>query len=191
MHYSLAPFPSVHIFLLSEHLYSFVSLQVPAYEQVLLLYIADLSQQVCHSTVCSYLLPIRYMHLSSGFPDPFRDQPCLDLALRGFKHRKPHSVDTHLPITPFILSILWQSLTRTPDSNHQLMLWAACCLGFFAFMRSGEFTLPAGVTFDPSRRLSLSDVMVDIHLYSFEIVHSFQCGIHILLKLVCAKLYLF
>lgn len=41
------------------------------------------------------------------------------------------------------------------------MLWAACCLGFFAFMRSGELTLPPGTAFDPSIHLSPSDIAVD------------------------------
>ena len=140
------------------------SLQVPAlpaHEQVLLLYIADLSQQVVHSTVRSYLLAIRHMHLSNGFPDPLKDRPCLDFALQGFKRRKPPSVDTRLPITPFVLSILGHSLTLMPDHYKQIMLWAACCLGSFAFMRSGEFTLLPGVSFDLSRHLSPSDVTVD------------------------------
>jgi hypothetical protein len=34
-------------------------------------------------------------------------------------------------------------------------------VSFFAFLRSGEFTLPAGVKFDPSRHLSPSDVTID------------------------------
>ena len=49
------------------------ALQLPALptsEQVLLLFIADLSQRVCHGTVRSYLSAIRHMHLSAGLPDP-------------------------------------------------------------------------------------------------------------------------
>ena len=140
------------------------SLQVPAlpaHKQVLLLYIAELSQRVAHSTVRSYSLAIRHMHLSNGFPDPLRDRPRLDLALRGIKRRKPPSRDTRLLITPFVLGILERSLTHLSDHYCQFMLWAACCPGFFAFLHSGKFTLPAGVKFDPSRHLSPSDVIVD------------------------------
>ena len=42
------------------------------------------------------------------------------------------------------------------------MLWAACCLGFFTFLYSGEFTAPA-TTFDPTCHLSPQDILVDSH----------------------------
>ena len=39
------------------------------------------------------------------------------------------------------------------------MLRAACCLGFFGFLRAGEFT--TSQPFDPSIHLTASDVQVD------------------------------
>ena len=41
------------------------------------------------------------------------------------------------------------------------MLWAACCLGFFGFLRSGEFVAPAVGEFDPGQHLSFADISVD------------------------------
>ena len=40
------------------------------------------------------------------------------------------------------------------------LLWAACCLGFFGFLRSGEFTVSSG-KFNPTWHLSMDDIAVD------------------------------
>ena len=42
--------------------------------------------------------------------------------------------------------------------NHS-MLWAACCIGFFGFLRAGEFTVNA--PFDPAIHLSVNDIQAD------------------------------
>ena len=42
-----------------------------------------------------------------------------------------------------------------------MMLWAACCLGFFGFLRSGELTAPENGKFDPGQHLSYADIAID------------------------------
>ena len=55
---------------------------------------------------------------------------------------------------------MWAPQAQDP---HVVMLWAACCLGFFGFMRAGEFTFPTSSHFDPESMLSPEDVSVDQH----------------------------
>ena len=42
-----------------------------------------------------------------------------------------------------------------------LLIWAACSVGFFGFLRCGEFLVPDGAEFNPQLHLSLADVSVD------------------------------
>lgn len=128
-----------------------------------MLYVAHLSQKVCHSTVHSYLSAIRHFHLAHGFSDPLRNNPRLDLVLKGLKRHKPSAKDARLPITPTVLAIIGQSLVQHFDHYDQLMIWAACCLGFFACLRSGEISLSADERFDPTIHLTPLDIAVDNH----------------------------
>ena len=41
----------------------------------------------------------------------------------------------------------------------QSMMGAACCVGFFGFLRAGEFTVNS--SFDPSIHLTLQDLQLD------------------------------
>ena len=55
----------------------------------------------------------------------------------------------------------WSPLAITdPD---YVMLWAACCLEFFGFMRAGEFTVTSSGESDSASYLCTSDIFVDCH----------------------------
>ena len=65
-----------------------------------------------------------------------------------------------LPITPSILRRLHSVWSTPPVTFNNRMLWAASCLGFFGFLRAGEFTCPSLAAFS-SDMLAVQDVSVN------------------------------
>jgi len=55
------------------------------------------------------------------------------------------------------------ALVKEPPSYNNVMLWAACCLAFFGFLRVGEFTIPAKGSYNKSSHLSLRGIAMDKH----------------------------
>ena len=49
----------------------------------------------------------------------------------------------------------------TGQGYESTMIWAACCTGFFGFLRCGEFMLPDATTFDNTTHLAVSNISVD------------------------------
>ena len=65
------------------------------------------------------------------------------------------------PYPPAILRrlrLFWEAEKHIPD---HIMRWAACCMCFFGFLRSGEFTVPSAKEYDPGGHLSEGDVTLD------------------------------
>ena len=90
--------------------------------------------------------------------------PQLEYIIKGFKRSSSKKAHPRLPITPDILLKLkqqWESLDPHRDA---LMLWAAACLCFFGFLRSGEVVVPSDTDYDVSTHLSYGDVVLDSHV---------------------------
>ena len=141
---------------------------IPLSDNVLCLFVAFLALQgLKHQSIKCYVAGLRHLQIQNGGGDPFALArfPRLEYVLKEIKRSGgPVSADRRLPITPDILDrlrVVWsRAQTSQPDV---IMLWAACCLGFYGFLRSGEFTVRSDSDFDPSSSLTTSDIAVDDH----------------------------
>ena len=120
------------------------------------------TQDLSPSTIRVYLSGVRFYQIQAGGPDlSHADMPQLHYVLRATQRARPVGLrKLRLPITPAILRHLHSVWAAPPVTCTSRMLWAACCLGFFAFMRSGEFTCPSAGAYNRTM-LSPTDVMVD------------------------------
>ena len=116
-------------------------------------------------SIKGYLSGVHFLQIENGFPDPQigTNQPCLEMIMRGIKRSQAEAGNNprpRLPITPDIMSMIHRFL---PPSRDGAMVWAACCLGFFGFLRAGESTVPSLEAYDPTSHLSLADIALDSH----------------------------
>ena len=132
-------------------------------------YVTYLGQQnLKHKTIKAYLSGLRFTQIHLGGGNPFQNDamPQLEYVLKGIKRvqaRPAEPPNQRLPITGDIMRSLhavWISEHPDPDN---VMLWAAACVGFFGFLRAGEFTSPSANAFNPEVHLGLSDIALDSH----------------------------
>ena len=107
------------------------------------------------------------MHVSAGLHTQFNSQltPRLQLILKGIQRSQAtiHPPRVRLPITLQILQSSNDLLINQPHSYTNILIWAACCLAFFGFLRVSEFTIPSDNSYDDECHLSPADVSVDDH----------------------------
>jgi len=128
-------------------------------EWTLCLFATFLAGSVQHSSIKVYLSAIHSLHIEEGFPDPLVNCLCLQRVIRGIKRTQGSPEAQRLPITNDILMIIFRSLDLSiPD---HCMVWAACNLAYFGFLRSAEVTVPNLASFSPALHLSVRDLSVD------------------------------
>ncbi len=155
---------AIRRFLQFCHTYNLTRL--PLTEPLVSRYAAYLAEgNLTSTTIRLYLAALRYLQIAKGLPDPnLMSNPYLQLVLRGIQRSSTGQPrPKRLPITPLILQQLHSLWSTQPIAYDKVMLWATCCLGFFGFMRSGEFTCPSLAAFETSM-LTPADVVVDSRL---------------------------
>ena len=135
----------------------------PISQENIALFITFLGRQgLSVSTIESYLAGLRHYNLCSDpsnmFPSVY--SPYIKLLLRGVRraHLQKQPTLVRLPITGTVMARLRASLARDPSNYQNILTWAACCTGFFSFLRAGEFVTPDVGPFNPSVHLSVGDV---------------------------------
>ena len=139
---------------------------MPTSESTLLLFISYLaSRDLSYPTIKVYLAGIRSLHVVSGYDVTFHSHltPRLHQVFKGIRKEKASTLPSrlHCPITRDIMLKIKVTLLKSPHSYHNIMMWAACCLAFFGFLCSSEFTIPTQSRYDPEVHLLPKDVAVD------------------------------
>ena len=120
-----------------------------------------------HRTIKAYLSAVRHLQISEGLPDPFHSSvgmPKLHYVLRGIKKHEAEvgsGPRERLPVTPDILLQIRAVWEPSGASWSTKLLWAACGLAFFGFMRAGELVAPSATSHDPSIHLCMADIAFD------------------------------
>ena len=132
---------------------------LPLTEQLLCRYVSHLRDQGLSpkTVICS--------KTSMNLQDPrIREMPKLEQVIRGVKRehaKQSPGKQVRLPITPEILLKL-RGVWEARSKNHNaIMLWGACCLCYFGFLRAEEITVPSEAAYDPGEHLNFTDVAVD------------------------------
>ena len=120
------------------------------------------SEGVKAGTIKSYLAAVRHAQILLGLGDPkICDMPQVEYVIRGIKKCTGQLTRTRFPITLGLMRSLRKHWIANNIERDFVMLWAAACMCFFGFMRTGETVVPSHSGIDHSVHLAFGDVRVD------------------------------
>ena len=139
-------------------------------EAQLCYYAASLGEQgLMASSIRGYLSAVRQLQIRAGLPDPeVGKMPRLQQILKGVKTsrgREGRATQRKRPITGTVMKQLYAVV-----GSEDTMVWAACSVAFFGFLRTGEFTIPSQGAYDPKIHLNVGDVSAD-HPTNPQVIH--------------------
>ena len=139
---------------------------LPLNERTLCAFVSHLALEgLKHKSIKVYLSAIRHLQIAEGLPDPYQGTlPRLEYVLKGIKRTQAEEGKgsrERLPITMEIMRKLKQVWDKRAQQWDTRMIWAACCLCFFGFLRISEITAPSNSGFNPRDHLCVSDLAVD------------------------------
>ena len=116
-------------------------------------------------SIKSYLAAIRHTQIEAGLPEPKSLSSCprLKVILNGVvwqrMGRRPPK-KPRLPILADTVLGMYRTMAGKVDRD-TIMLWAACSISFFGFLRAREITVPTCLAFQSHTHLAWEDVSVD------------------------------
>ena len=123
-------------------------------------FITSLSHRLSPQSLPTYLSGIPFYNIQQGFGHLFPGMLHLKPLIKGIKRSKGLSKKPpRLPVTVTILKFLHKAiLSSTLLPCDKSILWSACCLASYGFLRASEFTSLTESSFSPYQTLLLSDI---------------------------------
>jgi hypothetical protein len=136
---------------------------VPASQDTLVCYMTCLARRLLPASIPNYMNVIRLLHLESGYKNPLIDNFELSLIRRGINRQKGVPPKQKQPMSIEIMFKMFRFLDLSKSAD--LAFWAACCIGFFGFLRKSTL-LPVNAQTEGERFLAQEDVL-ELEIDSF------------------------
>ena len=134
------------------------------------LFATGLSQKITIGAIHTYIAAIKFYMRRIKKPKKLR---VLNDVLEGIKRTIPQikQQKVRLPIRPQELGKISKKINNLGPQNGA-MLWAACLIAYYAFMRVSEFTTPCAISYKPDNSLMRSDIKLKNKVISINIRRS-------------------